>query len=85
VRHQRGEEELKAAILLHVRHALTNTVKRIPMEHTSSWCEDGLSGVKISLQRDSLIERRIVGIYANKLLGVSCASQRKIRLSNSIL
>ena len=49
-RHQRGEKELLAAILLHVRRELTNALKKISisMEHMSFKCEYGLPGVKMS-------------------------------------
>ena len=56
-----GKEE-RLQIVLHVRRAITNLVKMISMEHMSSKYEDGLPGVKMSLQGNSLFERGIVGI-----------------------
>ena len=47
-----------------------NTVKRISIsiEHMSSRCENGLLGVKISLQGDSLFESGIVGIWVEQIV-----------------
>jgi len=56
---KRSEEE-RLQVMLHVRRAITNAVKRISMEHMSSICDDDLPGVKMSLQGDSLFERGIV-------------------------
>ena len=47
-----------------------NAVKRISIliEHMSFRCEDGLLGVKMSLQRDPLLEREIVGICVEQIV-----------------
>ena len=47
-----------------------NAVKMIsiPIEYMSSRCEDGLSGVKMSLQGDSLFERGLVGIWVEQIV-----------------
>ena len=49
---QRGAEELQAAILLHIRRALTNAIKMISisMEHMSS-SGDGLRYIRIWAER----------------------------------
>ena len=47
-------EEEKLQVVLHIKRATTNAIKRISMEHMSFKCEDGLPGVKMSLQGDSL-------------------------------
>ena len=45
--------------VLQVRRVTSNAVKKILVEHMSSRCIDGISGVKMSLQGDSLFERGI--------------------------
>ena len=57
MRYQRGEEELQSYNPASSKACVSNAAKRILMEHMSSKCEDGLPGVNMSLQGDSLFER----------------------------